>query len=411
MSLRNCIVFAASIACPAALRADDWPQFLGPKRDGVSQETGLLQSWTKDGPPQVWKRDVGAGFAGPVVQGDRLVLFHRVGAKETVECLDPATGKNRWTFDYACNYEDDFGKGNGPRATPTIAKDVVVCYGADGMLSCVELASGVKRWQRHLPAEYKAPKSYFGIGTSPMVFGDRILVNVGGKDAGIVAFALEDGKELWRATRDPASYSSPILATIDGSPRAVFFTRDGIVLLDPGTGAIAFQKRWRARIDASVNAATPLLLKGNLAFFSTSYDTGAILLKLKKDGADIVWTDDEAMSNHYSTCVVHDGLLYGCDGRQEAGARLRCVDPKGPKVLWSKERFGCAAMIVAEGNLILLTEQGDLVLAEANPREYRERGRAKVLTQSPVRAQPALANGILFARDADTLIALDLRKK
>ncbi len=411
MRIRMSCLVVAFLLSLNELRADDWPQFLGPKRDGVSGETGLLQSWPKDGPPRLWKRDIGSGYAGPVVQGDRLVLFHRVADKETIECLDAATGTPRWTFDYECKFRDDFGKGNGPRATPSLTKEHVICHGADGMLTCVDLASGAKRWQRNLPGEYKVPKSYFGVGTSPLIFEDRVLVNVGGKEAGIVAFALADGKELWRATRDPASYSSPILATIDGAARAVFFTREGIVLLDPKSGAVAFQKRWRARIDASVNAATPLLLKGDLAFFSASYDTGAILLKLKKDGADVVWTDEDAMSNHYSTCVVHDGILYGCDGRQEVGARLRCIDPAGPKVLWSKERFGCATIVVAEGNLILVTEQGDLVLAEANPREYRERGRAKVLTHTPVRAQHALANGILFARDDESLIALDLRKR
>jgi outer membrane protein assembly factor BamB len=405
------MLLIALAAIPPSLRAEDWPQFLGPRRDGVSTETGLLQSWTKDGPRRLWKSDVGSGFSGPVVQGNQLILFHRVEGQEKIDCLDPATGKPRWTFAYPCDYEDSFGKGNGPRATPTIAAGRVVCYGADGMLTCVDLASGAKQWQRNVSADYKVPKSYFGVGTSPLVVDRRILINVGGKDAGIVAFALEDGKELWRATRDAASYSSPILATVEQTPRAVFFTREGIVLLDPKTGAVAFQKRWRARYDASVNAATPLLLKGDLVFFSTSYETGAVLLKLKKDGADVIWTDDEAMSNHYSTCAVHNGILYGCDGRQESGARLRAVDPNGPKVLWSKERFGCAAILVADNNLMLLTEQGDLVLAEANPREYRERGRARVLEQTPVRAQPALANGILYARDEGSLIALDLRKK
>jgi len=393
------------------VRADDWPQFLGPHRDGISGETELLQSWPKGGPQRVWKRDIGAGYAGPVVQGDRLILFHRVGNEEKIDCLDPATGNNRWSFAYACDYEDALGKGNGPRATPTIANGRVVCYGADGTLSCVDMTRGAKRWQRNLSADYKVPKSYFGVGTSPLVVDDRILINVGGKDAGIVAFALDDGAELWRATRDAASYASPILATVEQLPRAVFFTREGIVVLDPKTGAVTFQKRWRARYDASVNAATPLLLKGDLAFFSTSYETGAILIKLKKDGADVVWTDEDAMSNHYSTCVVHNGMLYGCDGRQESGASLRCIDPKGPKVMWTKERFGCAATVLAEGNLILLTEQGDLVLAEANSREYKERSRAKVLAEAPVRAQPALANGVFYARDSGTLIALDLRKK
>src|SRR6185369_2633290 len=238
-----------------------------------------------------------------------LILFHRVGKEEKIDCLDPATGNNRWSFAYPCDYEDALGKGNVPRATPTIANGRVVCYGADGTLSCVDLTRGAKRWQRNLSTDYKVPKSYFGVGTSPLVVDDRILINVGGKDAGIVAFALDDGIELWRCTRDAASYSSPILATVEQLPRAVFFTREGIVVLDPKTGAVTFQKRWPARYDASVNAATPLLLKGDLAFFSTNYETGAILIKLKKNGADVVWTDEDAMSNHYSTCVVHDGML------------------------------------------------------------------------------------------------------
>jgi outer membrane protein assembly factor BamB len=402
-------LFALLFAAPAG--ADDWPQFLGPNRDGVSKETGLLNSWPKSGPPRVWKRDVGEGYAGPVVQGDRLVLFHREGDKESIECLDVANGKNRWTFAYPCAYEDNFGKGNGPRATPTIAAGRVLCYGADGTLTCVNLADGAKRWQRNLSADFKVPRNYFGVGTTPLVVGERVLVNVGGKDAGIVAFALEDGKELWRATRDAASYSSPILASVEQTPRALFFTREGIVMLDPKTGAVLFQQRWRSRNDASVNAATPLLLKDNLAFFSTSYETGAILIKLKKDGADIVWTDEDVMSNHYSTGIVANGAIFGCDGRQESGVRLRCIDPKGPKVLWSQERFGCASLILAEGNLIVLTEQGDLVSVEANPRAYTERARAKVLADGPVRAQPALANGVFYARDGGTLIALDLRKR
>ena len=392
------------------VRADDWPQFLGPRRDGTSLEQNIKTAWPNEGPPRLWKRDVGSGYAGPVVQGDRLILFHRVDGDETIECLDPATGQGRWKFAYPCKYEDDFGKGNGPRATPAIAGERVVAYGADGDLTCVNLITGEKIWQRNLPRDYKVNKSYFGVGTSPLIWQDRVLVNVGGKEAGIVALSLETGKELWRATKDAASYSSPILATIDGAQRVLFFTREGVAILDPANGGVAYQKKWRARYDASVNAATPLLLGGNLAFFSTSYETGGLLLKLKKDGADVVWTDDETMSNHYATCVVHKGMLFGCDGRQESGARLRCVDPSGPKVMWTKDRFGCASFILTPDTLIALTEAGDLVSIDPVSTEYRERSRARILSDTPIRAQPALANGILFARDGNTLAAFDLRK-
>ncbi|MEI7684052.1 MAG: PQQ-binding-like beta-propeller repeat protein [Planctomycetota bacterium] len=392
------------------VRADDWPHILGPTRDGVSAEKGLVRTWGKEGPPRLWKRGIGAGYSGPVVVGERCILFHRDGPNEIVECVAPLTGKTLWKFAYPCDYEDDYGKGNGPRATPSIAMDRVITYGADGILTCLDLATGAKRWQKAMSTEYKTPKNFFGVGTSPIIFGDSVLVNVGAKTAGIVALGLEDGKELWRATSDAASYSSPIIAAIEQTPTAIFFTREGIVLIDPKTGAVSFQKRWRARNDASVNAAVPLLLGGDRVFISSSYETGSALLKLKKGGADVLWTDEDAMSNHYNTCVVHDGLLYGIDGRQETGARLRCVDPNGPKTLWSKERFGCASIILAGGTLYLLTEQGDLVAAEPSGKEYRELARAKVFDAAPVRAHPALAGGILFARDGDSVAAFDLRK-
>lgn len=404
-----------AIAClllmPLASVAGDWPQFLGPDRDGRSMETGLIKTWPAEGPPRLWQRDVGEGYAGPVVSGDRLILFHRVGDEEVVECLDAKTGKTLWKSASPCDYVDRYGKGNGPRATPSIAGDRVVTYGADGVMSCFELATGKRLWQRPLAAEYKTPPTFFGIGSSPLVWDDRVLLNVGGKEAGIVALSLTDGKEQWRSTRDGASYASPIAVRVGGQSRAVFFTREGIVALDPRTGDVAFQKRWRARYDASVNAATPLLLSGDRLFVSSSYETGAILLKLKADGADVVWTDDEAMSNHFNTCVVHDGRLFGCDGRQEAGARLRCVDPAGPKVLWTKERFGCAALILAGDVVYAATEHGDLVAFAAVPGEYRELARAKILDGAPVRAHPALADGVLFARDGRTLIALDLKSR
>ena len=180
-------------------------------------------------------------------------------------------------------------------------------------------------------------------------------------------------------------------------------------MLDPRTGTTQFTKRWRARYDASVNAASPLMLNDGRAFFSTSYETGGLLVKLTKDGGEPIWTNDETMSNHYNTCVVSEGMLYGIDGRQESGARLRCVDPAGPKVRWTQERFGCASLLIADKMLIILTERGDLILAEANPREYRPLAQAKILTGTPVRAAPALSNGRLYVRDAGQMKCVDLR--
>jgi outer membrane protein assembly factor BamB len=390
-------------------RADDWPQWLGPRRDGTSSEKGLLDTFGKAGPKIVWHRDVGEGYSGIVVAGDRAILFHRVDDKEVVECLHADSGKPRWKFAYATNYSDALGKGDGPRSTPLITGDRVVTLGAEGTLLCLTLADGKEVWTRSLTKEYKTPLGYFGIGTSPVVEDNLVLVNVGGPKAGIVAFDLKDGKEIWKATNDPGSYSSPVVCTVDGVRHAVFFTRTGAVVLDPKTGDIRYQKRWRARIDASVNAATPLII-GNQAFFSTSYDTGALLIKLRKDGADEVWTDENVMSNHYNTCVYHDGHLYGFDGRQEATPSFRCVELKTRKVKWDQERFGCGTMILAEGRLIVLTEKGNLHLVQATPAEFRETAKVRLFEAGPCRAQIALANGLLYARDQKKLVCVDLKK-
>ena len=389
--------------------ADDWPQFLGPRRDGVSNEKGLLDAFPKDGLKVAWQRDVGEGYSGPIISGEQLILFHRVGDEEIVECLHAVTGKPMWKFAYPTTYQDALGKGNGPRSTPLISGDKVVTLGAEGTLHCLTLADGKKVWSRSLTKEYKTPLGYFGVGTSPAVEQNLVLINVGGPKAGIVAFDLDNGKETWRATNDPPSYSSPVVCTVEGARLAVFFTRTGAVVLDPKTGDVRYQQRWRARMDASVNAATPLII-GNLAFFSTSYDTGALLLKLRKDGADEVWTDEKIMSNHYNTCVYHDGHLYGFDGRQEAGPSLRCVELKSKKVKWEKDLVGSGTMIVADGRLIVLTEKGDLCLIEASPAAFRETARVRLLEAGPCRAQIALANGRLYARDQKKLVCVDLKK-
>lgn len=393
-----------ALLCVAA----DWPQFLGPTRNGISTETGLLPSWPHNGPPVVWEKEVGEGYSGPVIAGGRLILFHRVGEKDVVDCLDAATGKERWKFAYPTMYRDRYGKGDGPRSTPLIAGNHVYTLGAEGQLHSLELDTGKKVWSRSLESEYNPPPSFFGVATSPLLEGDLLLVNVGGRGAGIVAFDKDTGKEVWKATDQAASYSSPVAATIDGTRHVFFFTRDGLVGLDPATGKVRFSKRWRSRIDASVNAAVPLVVDGNL-FLSASYGTGAVLLHVNKNDVEEVWKGDKVLSNHYNTSIVHAGFLYGFDGRQEEGARLRCVELKTGKVRWTREEFGCGSMILADGNLIVLTEDADLVLVEATPEAYREKARASVLSR-PCRAEIALAGGKLYGRDNKKLVCWELKK-
>jgi outer membrane protein assembly factor BamB len=393
------------IASPAP--AADWPQLFGPERNGVSTETGLLQAWPKDGPARAWSKKIGVGYSGPVVAGERVIVFYRDGDNEVVECLETAGGESKWRTPYACKYSDNFGKGDGPRATPVIDGKLVFTLGADGTLQCLELETGKRKWSREINTDFGVRNGFFGVATSPLVEGDLLLVNVGGRGSGVVAFNKENGKVAWQATDQGASYSSPVAATIDGTRHVFFFTRQGILSLDPKTGGVRFTQKWRAKIDASVNAAVPLVIDGHV-LYSSSYNTGAILLKVRKDSAEEIWKSDEALSSHYSSSVRLGDYVYGFDGRQEEGARLRCIEWKTGKVAWSKERFGCGTIILADGNLIILDELGELVLVEATPKEYREKARARILNRT--RAPIALADGKLYARDDERVICLKLKK-
>jgi outer membrane protein assembly factor BamB len=405
---RLAFAFVLSLSLALPLLAGDWPQFLGPARDGHSPEIGLNRDWVKTPPAVAWKTDVGTGWSGPVVAGGRLILFHRVEGNEIVACLDAATGREKWTFTYPTRYRDDFGFDDGPRATPLVAGGRVFTLGANGDLHGLELATGKRLWHHNLLADYKADKGFFGVACSPMVAGGKLLVNVGGKGAGIVAFDPATGQEAWKATDDPASYSSPTVAEIDGKTLAVFLTRNGLVALEPETGKVRFTFAWQPRIRESVNAATPLVWKGDI-FLTVSYGTGAVLLRPKGDEVEELWSNDRTLSCQYNTPVRVGDYLYGVHGRADTGVtQLRCVEWKTGAVKWSEAKTRPAHLIAVDGGVLALTEDGEVVRFDASPDGYRERGRVKVL-EKPTRAAPALADGHLFARDSTRLVCVKLK--
>jgi outer membrane protein assembly factor BamB len=391
------------------LCASDWPQFLGPERNGVSKESGLVKAWGKDGPKVIWEKEVGEGYSGPVVAEGIVIIFYRLGDQEVVEALNADTGKQVWLYSYETQYEDDLGKGNGPRSTPSVANGLIYSLGAEGKLHCLDLKSGNKEWERDLAKDYPFRKGFFGVATSPLIEGDNIVINIGSRMAGIVALNKKTGKESWKATNQEASYSSPTAATIDGKRQLVFLTREGLVTLDPESGKILHEKRWRSRMAASVNAATPVIVD-NQIFLSACYGTGAVLLRVSKDGLEEIWKNDETLSNHYNTSIHHDGYLFGVDGRQEEGPQLRCVELKTGKVQWSEKGFGCASIISADGRFFALAENGDLVLFEVSPKAYHELARASLLA-GPCRSPLALANGRLLARDKKKLVCWDVKNE
>jgi outer membrane protein assembly factor BamB len=391
------------------VRAGDWPQILGPNRNGVATDEKITESLPQAGPKTVWSRPVGSGFSGVAVAKGVVVLFHRQGDDEVVEALDAATGQPRWKSAFPTSYGGGYSDDHGPRCVPVIDNDRVFVFGAGGNLHCVKLADGKKVWSRTTARDFNVSDSYFGAGSTPIVDAGKLIVNVGGKGgAGLVAFDLADGHTVWQSTEEQASYSSPVTVTLDGVRHVIFVTRLNAVSINSDNGEVRFRFPFGQR-GPTVNAATPVIV-GDHLFLTASYGIGAVSAKIGRSDAKIAWSKPDVMSSQYTTPIVHGGNLYGIDGRADIPpAHLRCLDPKTGRVLWSKDDFGKATLILADEKLVIVKTDGTLVLAKPSPDTYRELGRAKILANTS-RALPALANGLLFVRDTDTLKCVDLRK-
>ncbi len=387
------------------LSAEDWPQFLGPRRDG-SYQGKPLPDWPADGPKQLWKKNIGSGYAGPAIAGGKLILFHRIDQEEIVDCLNATTGQPIWRARYAADYVDDFRFDNGPRAVPAIVDGRVYTHGAHGVVHAWDLNTGKALWKLDARIQFKAPKGFFGFACSPLVSGNTVLLNIGGPQAGIIGLDTASGKLRWRATQEAASYASPVLSLINNQAHAVFFTREGLVSVHPATGKVHFRHLWRPAMNASVNACTPVVL-GNLVFASTSYGKGATVLAVQENDLETVWANDTSLSSHYASCVINNGFLFGFHGRQEAGADLRCVDFKTGRVRWSQPGLRSGTVTLAGEELLVLTERGELIRAAAKPNAFQVNQRARV-TRGEVRAYPALAHGRFYFRDGDTLRCVQL---
>jgi outer membrane protein assembly factor BamB len=298
---------------------------------------------------------------------------------------------------------------------PVVADGVVYTFGAEGQLHAVDLAKGTRIWSEDTMRRFNVAKGYFGAGGSPLVEDGRVIANIGGEKAGIVAFDAKTGKPLWTATQDAASYSSGVAGTFGTRRLGVFLTREGLVGLDPANGHIEFQQRWRARAAASVNAASPVIV-GDQIFVSAEYGPGAGVLQVAGAKLTPLWSSDEVLSNHYATSIYYNGTLFGFHGRQEYGPSFRAVDFKTGKVLWSQEQFRAGSVILAGDRLVILRESGELMIVPASRTAFTPSARAKVLT-GVARPYPALADGFLYVRterdertNESSLVCLDLRR-
>jgi outer membrane protein assembly factor BamB len=461
------------LPCPALAApssGEDWPYFLGPRANNISAETGLLERWPTNGLPLVWEKTVGTGYSAPSVRGDLGVLHHRVGGDEVVEAFEVNTTKTAWRYAYPSRFVDPYGYNNGPRCSPLLTSNRCYTFGAEGKLLCLDLQTGGVIWQRDTAKDWNVPEAFFGVGSTPCLEGERLIVMVGGQpNAGVVALDAATGKTLWEnvgrtnwtgvvtlgwrnerpyewtGEEKQASYSSPIAVTIHGQRHVLCLMRQGLVSLNPTNGAIYFSRWFQSILSDSVNAACPVV-QDDLILISAAYlRVGAVLLRVKPGGKTFeeVWRiprhpseRDPATGNwalpvletHWNTPVLHEGALYAFSGRNEPDASFRSVDFLTGKLNWSRtERwaghpppgsraqpdvYGRGSAILADGKLIVLGEGGKLGLFELNPTKAVEISSFQVPSlHFPCWAGPVLSRKRLYLRSEDRLVCYDLSRR
>ena len=400
---------------PAGAVTHDWPSFLGPSHNGMSTETKLSRTLP---PPLVWECSKGTGYASPAIAGGHLVFIHRMGSDEIVECLHPETGTRHWQFRYPTAFEDRYGYNNGPRSSPIIAEKLVYTMGAEGLLLCLELESGRVAWRRDLRAEYKVRQDFFGTGSTPLVEGRLLIVNVGAPGGPcVVAFDRQTGREAWRAgTRWGPSYASPVPAAVHGERRVFVFAggesnppSGGLMSIDPATGRTDFEFPWRSRTYESVNASSPVIFDDKV-FISASYRTGSALVEVRPNFTHrVVWTTPQ-FGLHFSTAIYRDGYLYGFDGRNEPDASLACVDAANGNIVWREtpewtETIGGrqqvsgpyrGSLLAVDGQFLCLGELGHLLWMGLSPKGYEAVSRVRLFAARESWALPVLSRGLLY---------------
>ena len=430
-------------------RAEDWPQFLGPRANGTSAETNLLEKWPTNGPPIVWQKPAGTGYSAPSVRDSLLMLHHRVKDEEVVEAFEAATGKPKWRHAYPSQFVDPYGYNNGPRCSPLLTSNRCYTFGAEGRLVCTDLTTGKMIWERDTAKDWTVPAAFFGVGSTPVLESNRLFVMVGGQpNSGMVAFDASTGKTVWesvgknnwegvpmtawpgerkvawQAWEKQASYATPVLATIHGKRHLLCVMRQGLVSVDPATGAVNFSFWFRSRLNDSVNAMNPVVQDDMILISGAYYKVGAVLLRVKPDGKNVeeVWRST-ALEIHWTTPILYDGYVYAFSGRNEPDARFRCVEFATGKVMWDRDEswpphssptppvYGRGSAILADGKLIALGEGGLLGLFKVNSQKPEEISRFHVPgLRYPCWAAPILANGNLYLRSEDRLMCFNVTK-
>jgi len=415
------IVLAATLTAFVGLAqralADDWPQWRGPGRDGISKETGLLDQWDSDGPPQVWMaKGLGSGYASVAVAKGKIFTMGTQRGRTTIVAID-LDGNILWTA--------PIGGGGEPNCTPTYDEGLVYGVSKGGDLACVDAETGEVKWQKSFPKDFGGRMmSGWGYSESPLIDGDRLICTPGAKDAAMAALDKKTGETIWRAsasdakgrdTSGGAGYSSIVVAEVGGIQQYVQLVGRGLIGIAAKDGRALWS--YGKIANGTANIPTPIV-KGNFVFCSSGYGTGAALLRLTASGGrvradEVYFLPGDKMQNHHGGMILVGDHVY-CGHGHNNGFPI-CVELKTGKIAWFKGRgpgTGSAAVAYADGHLYFRYENGVMALIEASPRGYKEKGAFKLPQQSgPSWPHPAISDGKLYLRSQDVLLCYDVRKK
>jgi len=393
----------AFVAVQGAAQSTDWPQWRGPNRDGISKETGLLKSWPANGPTLLWKaKGAGNGYSSFAVANGKLYTMGLRGDREFIVAFDVTTGKELWATQHGSAFRND--RGDGPRGTPTVDGDRLYALGGNGDLSSLDVRTGKVLWSKNVLKEFGGSNTRWGISESPLVIGDKVLVNAGGPNASIVALKKSDGSVIWKSQSDEAGYSSAIPLNVNGSTQVVFFTGARALGLDLKDGKLLWD--YTRPSNNVANVATPIA-RANRVFVSSDYGTGGGVVEIKADNKaqEIYFTKE--MRNHHSSSVLVGDYLYGF-----SSAILTAMKFDTGEIAWRDRSIGKGSLIYADGRLYCFSENGVVGLVEASPAGYKEVGRFRIPQDSlPTWTHPVVSGGRLFLRDQDTIYAFDVKDK
>lgn len=394
-------------------KIDVWPQWRGPWRDGVSEESEFLTNWPESGPKVLWKQPCGVGYSSFAVADGKVYTMAQEGGNEVVLCWEAETGKRLWRFGYPAKFTDSYG--NGPRCTPTVEDGRVYTVGATGKMHCLktepESEDGEVIWSKDLLSEYNSNNMRWGTSFSPLIYKDLIYVTPGGDGHCAVALDKKTGKEVWKALDGPAGYSSPIVVTLADTVQILYFTGTEVAGLNPETGEVLWQTPWETRYDC--NTATPIV-SDNYVFVSSGYGTGCGLFEVEKTSegkfsVHEVYKKHHVMDTHFSSCVLHEGHVYGFNDD-----RFSCLDMRTGKTKWQDRKRTVkakGACMLADGYLFIQDGDGPLVLAKATPEKFEPIVTASIGEESQCWVCPVLANGRLYTRDRNGVTCFDLLTK